>query len=88
MKKKIILTLSDKDSEIWESKTTRELILEHLPVGKPTVCSLVAKSLDKHPRRVMDVLRELTEEGFLEMRHAKVETKNGHTKAYVFTRIK
>jgi len=88
MKKKIILTLTDKDSDIWESKTTRELILEHLPVGKPTVCSLVAKSLDKHPRRVKDILIELTEEGILDMRNGKVETKNGSTMAHIFTRIK
>jgi Mn-dependent DtxR family transcriptional regulator len=88
MKKKIILTLTDKDSEMWESKTTKELVLENLPIGKPTVCSLVAQSLEKHPRRVMDILKELTEEGILDMRNGKIETKNGRTMAHIFTRIK
>ncbi len=88
MKKKYVLTLTDKDSYVWESKTTKELILENLPVGKPTICSLVAESLDKHPRRVMDILKELTKEGVLEMRRGKIETKEGRSMAHIFTRIK
>jgi predicted ArsR family transcriptional regulator len=88
LKKKVILTLSDKDAEIWESKTTKELIMENLPKNKPTICSLVAKSLGKHPRRVMDCLVELHEEGFLEMREGKVETKTGRSVAKIFTRVK
>ena len=88
MKKKYVLTLGDKDSHIWESKTTKELILESLPIGKPAICTLVAESLNKHPRRVMDVLDQLTEEGILEVRKGKIETKSGRSMAKIFTRIK
>jgi Mn-dependent DtxR family transcriptional regulator len=88
LKKKYSITIDD-DDDIFIVDPVRIQILKSIPIGKKTISSKVAVSLDIKRRRALEFLNKLEEEGYLESEFKILRFKSGsRAKTRIFKRIK
>ena len=87
MKKKYTITIED-DDEVFVTKTIKELILENIPKGKPTISSKVASNFNIGRRKALEYLTDMEDKGFLKSERGVIKYKSGaKAKARIFKRI-
>ena len=88
MKKKYTITIDD-DDDIFVVDPVRIQILKFIPIGKKTISSKVAISLDIKRRRALEFLCRFEKEGYLESEFKILRFKSGsRAKTRIFKRIK
>ena len=88
MKKRYTITLDD-DDEIFTVSSKRMEILKAIPIGKKTISSKVGKAIGIKPRRALEYLTQLEDDGYLKSTYDVCQFKSGsRSRTRVFKRVK